>query len=149
MKENGAKVVADAVLGEDLKFVTIGKEVYAIKPPSIKVILSAIRYLTKVKLGGDNHTKVSILSEYPKNTGHITRALAVLINGKDDRHFAVPLVKHLFGRKTEKLAKKLENGTFHEILTAYQYAIQMMGGDDFFALAQLAKNLQKVAARPK
>ena len=136
MKENGAKVVADAVLGEDLKFVTIGKQVYAIKPPSIRVILSAIRYLTKVRLGVDNHTKISILSEYPKNTEYITRALAVLINGED-------------GRKSKKLAKKLESGTFHELLLAYNIAIQMMGGDDFFALAQLAKNLQKVAARPK
>lgn len=136
MKENGAKVVADAILGEDLKFVTIGKEVYSIKPPSIEVILRAIRHLAKVKLETDKHTKVSILSEYDKNTEHITRALAILITGEDNR-------------KTKKVAKRLMSGTYHELLLAYNAAVHMMGGDDFFALAQLAKNLQKVAARPK
>lgn len=136
MKDNGAKVVADAILGEDLKFVTIGKEVYSIKPPSIEVILRAIRHLAKVKLETDKHTKVSILSEYDKNTEHITRALAILITGEDNR-------------KTKKVAKRLMSGTYHELLLAYNAAVHMMGGDDFFALAQLAKNLQKVAARPK
>ena len=136
MKENGAKVVADAVLGEDLKFVTIGKEVYSIKPPCIEVILKAIRHLAKVKLETDKHTKVSILSEYSRNTDHITRALAILITGEDNR-------------KTKKVAKSLKKGTYHELLLAYNTAVHMMGGDDFFALAQLAKNLQKVAARPK
>ena len=136
MKDNGAKVVADAILGEDLKFVTIGKEVYSIKPPSIEVILRAIRHLAKVKLETDKYTKVSILSEYDKNTEHITRALAILITGEDNR-------------KTKKVAKRLMSGTYHELLLAYNAAVHMMGGDDFFALAQLAKNLQKVAARPK
>ena len=129
-------MVADAILGEDLKFVTIGKEVYSIKPPSIEVILRAIRHLAKVKLETDKHTKVSILSEYDKNTEHITRALAILITGEDNR-------------KTKKVAKRLMSGTYHELLLAYNAAVHMMGGDDFFALAQLAKNLQKVAARPK
>lgn len=136
MKQNGAAVVADAVLGEDIKFVTIGKEVYGIKPPSIEIILRAIRHLAKVRLDGESFTKTSILSEYPVNTEHITRALAVLILGKD-------------GRKAKKLSQQLKKGTYHELLIAYQHAIQMMGGDDFFALAQLAKNLLKVAARPK
>lgn len=136
MKDNGAKVVADAILGEDLKFVTIGKEVYSIKPPCIEVILKAIRYLAKVKLETDKHTKASILSEYAKNTDYITRALAVLVTGEDNR-------------KTKKVAEKFKKGTYHELLLAYNAAIHMMGGDDFFALAQLAKNLQNVAARPK
>ena len=136
MKDNGAKVVADAILGEDLKFVTIGKEVYSIKPPSIEVILKAIRHLARVKLDEQNYTKVTILSEYDKNTEYITRALAILITGEDNR-------------KTKKVAKKLVKGTYHELLLAYNAAVHMMGGDDFFALAQLAKNLQKVAARPK
>ena len=133
---NGAKVVADAILGEDLKFVTIGKEVYSIKPPCIEVILKAIRHLAKVKLDGENYTKVTILSQYEKNTEHITRALAVLITGDDNRN-------------TKKVAEKLKKGTYKELLVAYNAAIHMMGGDDFFALAQLAKNLQNVAARPK
>lgn len=129
-------MVADAILGEDLKFVTIGKEVYSIKPPSIEVILKAIRHLARVKLDKQNYTKVTILSEYDKNTEYITRALAILITGEDNR-------------KTKKVAKKLVKGTYHELLLAYNAAVHMMGGDDFFALAQLAKNLQKVAARPK
>ena len=128
--------MADAVLGEDIKFVSIGKEAYGIKPPSIEIILRAIRHLSNVRLASESYTRVNIIAEYPQNTKHITRALAVLILGKD-------------GRKAKKLSKTLMRGTYHELLVAYNFAIQMMGGDDFFALAQLAKSLLKVAARPK
>lgn len=133
MNKNGAQVVSDAILGEDLKFVVIGGEVYSIKPPSIRTILKSIKHLSLVKLEADKYTKSSILSEYERNTKHIAYGLAVLIDPK----------------KPKKYAKKFMDGTYAELLKAYNTAVQMMGGDDFFALAQLARSLQKMAARPK
>lgn len=130
---NGAQVVSDAILGEDLKYVSIGGEVYSIKPPSIRTILKAIKHLTKVRLESEKYTKVNIMAEYERNTKHIAMALAILISPK----------------KPKKYAKRFLDGTYAELLTAYNTAVLMMGGDDFFALAQLAKSLQKMAARPK
>lgn len=126
-------MVSEAILGEDVKFVSIGGEVYTLRPPSIRTILKAITHLCKVRLESDKYTKAGILAEYKRNTKHIAYGLAVLINPK----------------KPKKLAKKFMNGTYGELLEAFNKVITMMGGDDFFALAQLAKNLQKMAARPK
>ena len=125
--------MSDAILGEDLKFVAIGGEVYTLRPPSIRTILKSIKHLSRVKLDSDKYTKSSILSEYERNTKHLAYGLAVLISPKNPK----------------KYAKKFLDGTFSELLKAYNTAVLMMGGDDFFALAQLAKNLQKMAARPK
>ena len=131
--DNGAQVVSDAVLGEDMKFVVIGGEVYSVKPPSIRTILKAIKHLSRVRLEGEKYTKASIMAEYAGNTRHIAMGLAVLIDPKHPK----------------KYAKRFMDGTFNEMLAAYNTAVGMMGADDFFALAQLAKSLQKMAAKPK
>jgi len=133
---NGPKLVSDAILGDSMKFITIGGKVYCIKPPSIKVILSSIRHLSNVRLPGDSYTKIGLLAEYPKNTGHIVRGIAVLIQGSD-------------GWKARRLARKLKDGTFDELLKAFEAAVQLMGCESFFAIAQSAKSLSQMAARPK
>lgn len=134
--DNGSKIVSDAILGEDLKFITIGGKVYNMKPPSIKVILATIRHLSKVSLKNESYSKISIMAEYPKNTDYIVRGIAVLVLGED-------------GRKAKRLAKKFKNGTFDELLVAFQEAIKLMGCESFFAIAQSAKNLNQMAAKPK
>lgn len=131
--KNGAQVVSDAILGEDLKFVAIGGKVYSVRPPSIRTILKSIKYLSLVRLESEKYTKSSIMSEYKRNTRHIAMGLGVLIDPKHPK----------------RLAKKFMDGTYGELLKAFNEVIGMMGGDDFFALAQLAKSLQKMAARPK
>lgn len=133
MTKNGAQVVSDAILGEDLKFVAIGGTVYSVRPPSIRTILKAIKHLCQVRLDTEKYTKASIMSEYKRNTKHIAMGLAVMISPK----------------KPKKYAKKFMDGTYGELLAAYNEVVGMMGGDDFFALAQLAKSLQRMAARPK
>ena len=131
--KNGAQVVSEAILGEDVKFVVIGGEVYSVKPPSIRTILKSIKHLSMVRLESEKYTKSSIMSEYKRNTKHIAMGLAVLLSPKHPK----------------KYAKKFMDGTYGELLKAYNEVVGMMGGDDFFALAQLAKSLQKMAARPK
>lgn len=133
--ENGSKLVSDAILGTDLKYVTVGGRVYALKPPSIKVILMAIRHLSKVRVGSEL-TKLTIMAEYERNTKHIARALAVLVSHKD-------------GWRSRRMAKQFYDGTYEELLAAFQVLVGMMGGDAFFGLAQLAKSLNQIAAKPK
>lgn len=131
--KNGVQVVSEAILGEDMKFITIGGTVYTMKPPSIRTILKALKHLSMVRLDSDKYTKVTIMTEYKRNTRHIAMGLATMIDPKNPK----------------KYAKKFMDGTYKELLSAYTTAVGMMGGDDFFALAQLAKNLQKMAAKPK
>ena len=133
--EEASKIVSDAILGKDLRFVVIGGETYAVRPPSIRVLLKAVAYLSRVKVS-DNHTRVSILSEHSPNTKFIVMGLAVLINGADDW-------------KAHKIAKRLKNGTYEELLKAFESIVNLLGGEDFFALAQLAKSVRKIVATPK
>lgn len=49
-----AKIVSDALLGLDFKNVEIGGVVYTIKPPTIKVICSAIHHFSNIGMTGDN-----------------------------------------------------------------------------------------------
>ena len=131
-----AKIVSDAILGNSVRFCTVGGKVYTLVPPSIATILTAVSHLSRFGLEKEKYTLVEITGEYERNIKPLTVALAVLICGKD-------------GIKARWTARKLRQGTFKELLEMFSIFIGMMGGNDFFALASLAKSMQKMAAAPK
>lgn len=134
--DNASRIVSDAILGNTLRFCSVGGKTYALVPPSIATILSAIRHLSKFGLEKEKYTMLEIAGEYERNVKPLTMALAVLLCGKD-------------GIKARYTARKLRNGTFRELLEMLNAFVGMMGGNDFFALASLAKSVKKMAAVPK
>lgn len=134
--DNASKIVSDAILGNTLKFCSVGGKTYTLVPPSIATILSAIGFLSKFGLEKDKYTMLEIAGEYGRNVKPLTMALAVLLCGRD-------------GIKARLVARRLRKGTFRELLQMLNLFVGMMGGNDFFALASLAKSVRKMAATPK
>ncbi len=134
--DNASKIVSDAILGNSVRFCNVGHKTYMLLPPSIATILAAVRHLSKFGLEKEKYTLIEITGEYERNVKPLTRALAVLLCGKD-------------GIKARITARRLRKGTFKELLDMLTIFVGMMGGNDFFALASLAKSVRKVAAVQK
>lgn len=133
--DKATELVSKALLGLDIKMVNIGGRTYAIKSPSIRTILSATRWFAKVEID-DKPTEIGIIKDYEKNTPYITRGIAIIINGRD-------------GIRTRMLANRLTKGTYKELVNALVICIDLMGGQDFFAIASLLKSIRKTVATPK
>lgn len=133
--DKASELVSKALLGLDIKFVRIGGETYTIKSPSIKTILTATKYFSKLEIN-ENQNEVEIIKDFEKNTPYITKGIAVFIVGKDNF-------------KARRIAKKLFKGTYKELLNAIVVCVELMGGRDFFAIASLLKNMRKMVAVQK
>ncbi len=123
-----AKIVSDALLGLDFKNVEIGGVVYTIKPPTIKVICSAIRYFSNIGMVGDNIMET--IKELPQATDDMLKGISCFICGN------------------ENMAKALKNGTFDEIKVALETCFSMMDISAFQCVS-LMKNVSMLAAKPK
>ena len=123
-----AKIVSDALLGLDFKNVEIGGVVYKIKPPTIKVICSAIHHFANIGMTGDNIMEA--IKKLPGVTEDMLKGISCFICGN------------------ENMAKALENGTFDEIKEVLEICFSMMDISAFQCVS-LMKNVSMLAARPK
>ena len=123
-----AKIVSDALLGLDFKNVEIGGVVYTIKPPTIKVICSAIHHFSNIGMTGDNIMEA--IKKLPGATDDMLKGISCFICGN------------------ENMAKALENGTFDEIKEVLEICFSMMDISAFQCVS-LMKNVSMLAARPK
>lgn len=133
-----AELVADSLLDESIATVIIGKNVYTVNPPAIKVICRACSSFAKIGLEGE-YTKLNILSEIPQNAPHIIKGLSALIVGDANN----------WRWKAHKVGKVLQSATNKEIKEAWETILPLIGGDDFFAYALSMKSAAKMIARPK
>lgn len=133
--DKASELVSSALLGLDIRIITVGGKSYKISPPSIRTILEATRHFAKVDVE-DSPTEAGIIKYYEANTPHITRGIAAIIRGSD-------------GLLTRRLAKRLTRGTYKELADALVTCINLMGGQDFFAIASLLKSIRKTVASRK
>ena len=122
-----AKIITDAINGNDFKTVLVNGKAYTIYPPAVYKMSGAIGYLSGIDLKNGATMKEVLLSlgEYPSECSH---ALSWFINGDDS----------LF----EELAK----GTFEENVEALSEAVSLVSTDVFTRLLVLARNVAKLAA---
>lgn len=133
-----AELVADSLLGESMATVIIGKSVYTVNPPTIKVICRACSSFAKIGLDGE-YTKLNIISEIPKNIPHIVKGLSALIVGDVNN----------WRWKAHKIGKALQSATNKEIKEAWENILPLIGGDDFFDYALSMKSAAKMTAKAK
>lgn len=125
--ENGAKLVADALLGLDSKEIKVADKIYTIKPPTIKRIVGAGRYLADF---GDEKEVSDIVQEMGV-MDNVAKALSWFIKGD------------------ESIAEELAEGTLAEVMSGIEVALQLIDVRNFTMLSTLSRNVKKMIAKQR
>lgn len=123
----GAKIVSDAIIGNDFKAVVVNGKAYIIYPPTIHKIAGAASYLSNM---GKIETLEDIFQSI-KDTPNASHALSWFINGNDE------------------LFEELSKGTFEENVEALSCALSLISVENFMKLSALAKNVANLAAKQR
>lgn len=124
----GARLVADAVLGEDFKVVVLGGKAYKVSPPTIATICKGIQYLSlidKTTSGKEDLEKVR------NDLENILKGLSVFVFGSAD------------------IYKEIDGATLHELREALETVVKFISAEDFFVCAALAESVARMAATPR
>ena len=133
-----AKLVSESALGLDFKTILIGNKCYSFYPPTIKTLYRALSCFARVGVEGE-YTRLDVIKEVPENTPYLIKGLSVLLTG-DIRGWK---------RKARRMEKVLESATLKELRQIMETAVSLIGGDDFFVCAALARSVAKMAATRK
>ena len=132
-----SKNISELLSGTYGKAIVVGGTVYVIKAPSIKVIMRATQYLSKVDL--PNGTVRELMKVAPANLENIVKGLSFLVVGD------VPN----YQKRAESLERQMLSGSKEELLQAYFVAFELITGRDFFVVCQLAMELANLTVKPK
>lgn len=135
-----SKLVSESISGDSFCVVevsSLGKS-YIVYPPTIKTIARAVAHFSYVSTRED-HTGISAVSEIPQNAHHIAMGLAILIVGKS-RFWKI---------RSRVVYRKLMGMTPSEVRGAMELVIPLLGGEDFFVCATLAKSVAGMVAKQK
>ena len=133
-----SKNISELLSGTYGKAIVVGGTVYVIKAPSIKVIMRATQYLSKVDLP-ENGTVRELMKVAPVNLENIVKGLSFLVVGD------VPN----YQKRAESLERQMLSGSKEELLQAYFVAFELITGRDFFVVCQLAMELANLIVKPK
>lgn len=133
-----SKNISELLSGTYGKAIVVGGTVYVIKSPSIKVIMRATQYLSKVDLP-ENGTVRELMKVAPVNLENIVKGLSFLVVGD------VPN----YQKRAESLERQMLSGSKEELLQAYFVAFELITGRDFFVVCQLAMELANLTVKPK
>ena len=123
---DAAKMICDAITGNDFVNVVINGKAYTITPPTIKKMAGAISYLCKIKLQDADTLKDILLSQ--KDAGAYAHALSWLIQGNDSR------------------SGELSEGSYNEVVDALCKGMDLISASPFLKAASLTKNVVRLAA---
>ena len=132
-----SKNISELLSGTYGKAIVVGGTVYVIKAPSIKVIMRATQYLSKVDLP-ENGTVRELMKVAPVNLENIVKGLSFLVVGD------VPN----YQKRAESLERQMLSGSKEELLQAYFVAFELITGRDFFVVCQLAMELANLIVNP-
>lgn len=108
------------------------------KAPAIKVIARATKHFSQVELP-ENAKVDDLLEAVASQTGHITKGLAYLVVGN------VPD----YELQSKRIVEEMQHGTLEEVCTAFQVAIDLIAGRDFFVVASSAQGLANLIVRSR
>lgn len=125
--QDGARMIASAIIGMDYRLIVVNDKSYIIMPPTIAKIAGASFWLTDLS---DGNTLKEILSTLPK-TESLAKALSWFINGD------------------ESLAEELAQGSLTEVMDGVEAAFSMIDAGNFIKLSALQKSARLLIAKPK
>ena len=123
----GAEIIARSIIGTDFKTIIVNKKAYTIYPPTIYRLSGAISHLSTVK---DAQTTRDVLLSL-KDASCYSKALSWFINGD------------------ESLEDELKHGTYEECINGLEEAISMIDMAVFLKAVSLARNVSRLAAKPR
>lgn len=126
-KNEGARMVASAIVGLDYRIIVVNDKSYIIHPPTIAKIAGATYWLCEA---GDGKTLREILTSLSKSE-NLTKALSWFIQGNED------------------LGEELAKGTMDEIVNGVEAAFSMIDAENFMKLSALQKSASRLVAKPK
>lgn len=123
----GAKVVADAIIGNDFRTVIVGDKAYTIFPPTIHKLMGASSHLSQVKEGKSVHEVLLSLGD----SGHLSKALSWLVCDN------------------EILSEEFSRCGYEDVVNALEEALSLIDAKVFLKAVSLAKNVSLLTAKPK
>ena len=123
---NAAKIVSDALLGYDTKYIVINDIPYAIKAPTIRVIAGATRHLAMMEKEVDGKSI--------PDAERITEAASAL---------------SWFVAGNDSLSETFKDAKLSEVTRGIETAVKLIDTQDFMKLSTLSKSLQKLIAKAK
>lgn len=126
-KNEGARMVASAIIGLDYRIIVVNDKSYIIHPPTIAKIAGATYWLCETD---DGKTLREILVSLSKSE-NLTKALSWFIQGNED------------------LGEELTKGTLDEIVNGIEAAFSMIEAQNFMKLSALQRSASLLVAKPK
>lgn len=133
-----ANIVAESLIGDRFVTIVLKGEGYTVYPPTIKVLLRAIKSFSKVDIP-DKANWIEALLVVPDNVEHMIKALSFVIAGNVDN----------WEDRSEEIAIALKDSTLEELKDAFGKVVSLIHVDDFFHCAALAKSVARMAAEPR
>ena len=126
---NAAKLISDAIVGNDFKTVIVNNKPYTIYPPIIHKIAGAVSCFSSIDIGESVCFKDIFM--LCKDNMMLAKALSWMI--KDD----------------ESLTEELSKGTNSEVVDALLIAFSLVSTEDFLKAVSLMKNVLSLTAKQK
>jgi len=126
-KNDGARMVASAIIGLDYRIAIVNDKSYVIQPPTIAKLAGATYWLCE---SGTGSTLRDILMSLSKSE-NLAKALSWFIQGNDE------------------LAEELSQGKMLEIVDGLEAAFSMIEAENFMRLSALRKSASRLIAKPK
>lgn len=124
----GARIISSSIIGSDFKTIMVNKKAYTVYPPTIERLAGAISYLSEVR---DAETMRDVLLSLGESDKY-SKALSWFIRGGD-----------------ESLVEELQKGTYEECVNGLEEAISMIDMAVFLKAVSLARNVSRLAAKPR
>lgn len=124
---DGAKIVAAAILGYDFRRIVVNDRTYTVKPPTIHKLVAATYWLTEVQ---DAETIKGTLLTL-NSLDNVCKALSCLIQGE------------------EALWEELSQGTLEEVVDGLVSGFDLVDMQNFLKLSALMKSARRLIAKQK
>ena len=127
--EKAAKLIADAITGNDFKTIIVNDKPYTIYPPTINKMSGAISCLSVLDIPESGTLKEMLM--LCKDMGAFSKALSWAIKGDDS------------------LSNELSQGTHEEVVDGLNVVFSLISAKVFLTAVNLMKSASLLAARPR
>lgn len=140
---DAAKLVSEALLGEDFKTIFICNKAYVVQAPSIKIMCRGLKEWSCLSVQGDKQTKLSATLQVPENIESILKGVSIFIVGN----------RPDYEKESNKLLDEWDKDEIgvsqDELNLAIDSILHLIDVNSFFQYAQKCLSATKIIARPK
>lgn len=140
---DAAKLVSEALLGEDFKTIFICNKAYVVQAPSIKIMCRGLKEWCCLNLQGKDQTKLSATLQVPDNIESILKGVSIFIVGNTPD----------YEKRSQKLLDEWDKDEIgvsqDELNLAIDSILHLIDVNSFFQSVNSALSATKIIARPR